>query len=341
MRSVAIPLHMDIVRMDESHEAREGWRDAVSIALQSIEAGMIRKVVLARSERYVVLGNLSTREVLAALLCRTAGPYYYASDGLVGSSPELLVAVAGSEVRSQPLAGTVANASPKQKQLSLPAEWSPKCRREHSIVVDDVARRLATVTDNLTIGEPAVISLGSISHLGSTIIARKRTRRTLPPAPPPGVRSEKPDDAREGWVPTSALEFAAMLHPTPAVGGEPWPQAASIIRTVEGIHRGRYAGPVGWVSANGDGEWAIALRGVELTSSRLTVNAGAGIVDGSDVDDEWNETANKINYVTDALTGDRTVAGGDSTLVGRLDNLHVAARAGEIEFVPRNYSSSG
>ena len=99
----------------------------------------------------------------------------------------------------------------------------------------------------------------------------------------------------------SALDLARLLHPTPAVGGTPSDRAVEVIRALEGFDRGRYAGPVGWVDARGDGEWAIALRCAELDGTRARLVAGAGIVAGSDPDAEWAETQAKLEPMLRAL----------------------------------------
>jgi menaquinone-specific isochorismate synthase len=99
----------------------------------------------------------------------------------------------------------------------------------------------------------------------------------------------------------SALAIARLLHPTPAVGGTPTADALAAIGTLEGFDRGRYAGPVGWVDARGNGEWAIALRCAELDGTRARLVAGAGIVDGSDPAAEWSETQVKLEPMLRAL----------------------------------------
>src|SRR5205814_8750322 len=99
----------------------------------------------------------------------------------------------------------------------------------------------------------------------------------------------------------SALALARLLHPTPAVGGTPRHAALTQIRALEGFDRGRYAGPVGWVDARGDGEWAIALRGAEIDGCGARLVAGAGIVEGSDADAEWAETQAKLEPMLRAL----------------------------------------
>jgi isochorismate synthase len=99
----------------------------------------------------------------------------------------------------------------------------------------------------------------------------------------------------------SALALAGLLHPTPAVGGLPRAEALAAIAALEGFDRGLYAGPVGWVDANGDGEWAVALRGAHLDGPRARLVAGAGIVAGSDPDAEWAETEAKLRPMLAAV----------------------------------------
>jgi class 3 adenylate cyclase len=118
---------------------------------------------------------------------------------------------------------------------------------------------------------------GHVAHLATPLRGRLR-----PPAP-------------------DALELARLLHPTPAVGGTPSRASLELIRSLEGFDRGRYAGPVGWVDARGDGEWAIALRGAELDGRRGRLVAGAGIVAGSDPEAEWAETQAKLEPMLRAL----------------------------------------
>jgi isochorismate synthase len=184
---------------------------------------------------------------------------------LVGASPELLVLRTGREVWSQPMAGT----APREHAAALRA--SGKDDREHRAVVEAVVAGLTPYCDELrAAASPEVVPFPSVVHLATEI-----TGTLHEPAP-------------------SALDLALALHPTPAVGGTPRTAALELIQRVEGFDRGRYAGPVGWVDANGDGEWAVALRGAELEGTRARLVAGAGVVAGSDADAEWAETAAKL-----------------------------------------------
>ncbi|BDZ45604.1 hypothetical protein GCM10025866_15130 [Naasia aerilata] len=101
---------------------------------------------------------------------------------------------------------------------------------------------------------------------------------------------------------TSVLRLLEALHPTAAVAGSPTDEALDLIRELEPFDRGRYAGPVGWVDAAGDGEWAVALRSAQVEADgRVTAYAGAGIVAGSDPDRELAETSLKLRPITDAF----------------------------------------
>ena len=158
---------------------------------------------------------------------------------------------------------------------------SPKEQTEHRLVVDDVRATLSLLGDRApeTSG-PEVVRLSTVAHLATTVRCRLRQ-----PA-------------------ASALEVAALLHPTPAVAGVPRAAAMAAIAELEGFDRGLYAGPVGWVDARGDGDWAVALRGATLDGSRARMVAGAGIVAGSDAGAEWEETEAKLAAMRSALTED-------------------------------------
>ena len=199
---------------------------------------------------------------------------------IVGASPELLVSRRGLEVRSNPLAGSAPRSGdPDEDRANADAlVSSAKDREEHAIVVDAVAETLRPFCVELTWDpEPVLRETPNIWHLST------RFR---------GVLKEPA---------ASALELVAELHPTPAVAGTPRDGALGTIAELEPFDRGRYAGPVGWVDADGDGEWAIALRCAELRGDRATLYAGAGIVADSDPAKELEETERKFRAFLDAL----------------------------------------
>ena len=254
---------------------RADWRAAVERALAAIAAGDLEKVVLAREVVVDADTPFDARDVVRGLVASQPGSIVYASAGFVGASPELLVRREGDVVESRPVAGTTL-ADSDEALLALAA--SVKDTREHRFVVDGIVDVLAPRCADLHAdATPEVAVFGPVAHLATPIRGRLAA-----PAP-------------------SALELARLLHPTPAVGGTPRRAALDAIRALEGFDRGRYAGPVGWVDARGDGEWAIALRGAELDGARARLVAGAGIVAGSDPDAEWAETQAKLEPMLRAL----------------------------------------
>jgi len=267
------------------HPSPEGYADAVATATARMGAdGDLRKVVLARTLE-VDAGRALDPSALAHRL-RAVDPDAWtfaapSGDGtLVGATPELLVSRRGLKVRSNPLAGTAPRAGdPAEDHANADRLLaSPKDREEHAIVVEAVAAVLGPRCDDLRWDpEPVLQATPTVWHLST------RFEGTLSsPAP-------------------SALELALALHPTPAIGG--WPVATSLdaIASLEPFERGGYAGPVGWVDAEGDGEFAIALRCALLRGERATLYAGAGIVAASDPAAEVDETERKFGSFLDAL----------------------------------------
>ena len=255
--------------------SREQWRAAVEHALAAIARGDLDKVVLAREVLVEADTAFDAHDIVRGLVASQPGSFVYASDGLVGASPELLVRRTGTLVESRPVAGTTV-ADSDEALLALAA--SVKDTREHRYVVDGIVDALEASCGSLSVSTtPEVAVFGPVAHLATPIHGE-----LLDPVP-------------------TALDLARLLHPTPAVGGTPRVAALAAIRALEGFDRGRYAGPVGWVDARGDGEWALALRGAELDGTRARLVAGAGIVAGSDPDAEWAETQAKLEPMLRAL----------------------------------------
>ena len=252
------------------------WRAMVERALVHIADHDVEKVVLAREVVVDGDGPFDVGAIVRRLTHQQLGSFVYAAEGFVGASPELLVRRVGDRVESRPMAGT-AVADGDAGSLRALAE-SVKDQREHRFVVDAIAETLGPVCRELEIGAvPDVAVFGHVAHLATPFRGHLRA-----PAP-------------------TALDLARLLHPTPAVGGTPTARAVELVRELEGFDRGRYAGPVGWVDAAGNGEWAIALRGAEIDGSRARLVAGAGIVAGSDPDAEWAETQAKLEPMLRAL----------------------------------------
>ena len=260
------------------------YEDAVSRATVLIEEGELRKVVLARTIEVTADRALDPKLLASRLRAVNPDAYTFAvptDDGvLVGASPELLVSRRGVEVRSNPLAGSAPRSGDAEEDRANADALigSSKEQEEHAIVVEAIAETLRPVCEELTWDpEPVLRETPNVWHLST------RFRGVLrEPAP-------------------TALDLVAALHPTPAVAGEPREAALATIEELEPFDRGHYAGPVGWVDAEGDGEWAIALRCAELRGARAILYAGAGIVAGSDPARELDETERKFRAFLDAL----------------------------------------
>jgi isochorismate synthase len=200
--------------------------------------------------------------------------------GLVGASPELLVARAGDMVRSHPMAGTAPRGGDPTTDQRLAASLlaSTKDREEHQITIDMVHDTLLDWCSYLDYeSEPSVVAVANVQHL-ATLVEGRLSR----PAP-------------------SVLELVAALHPTPAVAG--WPRAEAIRWIVEheGFERGRYAGTVGWTDGQGNGTWAVAVRCAEIDGTSARVFAGNGIVADSDPEAELAETRAKLQALLSAI----------------------------------------
>jgi len=262
---------------------RGAWGVAVEEALGRIGDGRLAKVVLAREVTADLGRPLQVASVLAKLRREQPACFAYAAGNYVGASPELLARRRGLDVVSRPMAGTVAQGGSAGDDHRLVAAMagSAKEQAEHRLVVEDVRAKLGRLGDgHPDTSGPEVVRLSTVAHLATTVRCRLHD---------PSV---------------SALDVAAGLHPTPAVAGVPEAAALATIAELEGFARGLYAGPVGWVDARGDGDWAVALRSATLDGSRARLVAGAGIVDGSDADAEWEETEAKLAAMRSALTED-------------------------------------
>jgi menaquinone-specific isochorismate synthase len=262
--------------------AEDAWQAAVATAVDELRRRRLDKVVLARALDVEAAGDVDPRVIAARLAQRFPSCFTYVCDGLVGASPELLVRRTGRQAESLVLAGSVRRGSSPAEDAELEQVLltSAKDRHEHELAVESVREVLAPVAVDLACEpEPQLVRLANISHLGTHVQAWL-------PEPPP-----------------SAIRLAAALHPTAAVGGVPGSAALDLIRRLEAAPRGRYAGPVGWVDARGDGEFAIALRCAQLSGRRARVWAGAGIVAESDPAAEVAETTTKLDAALGALLG--------------------------------------
>lgn len=262
-----------------------GWESAVGASVQRIQAGELDKVVMARDVRADAERAIDPRHLLARLTTAYDRTWTFAVDGLVGATPEMLVRTERGLVTSRVLAGTIRRTGDDAHDLQLAGALarSSKDLEEHEYAVRSVADALAPHCSSMNLPEsPFVLHLPNVMHLATDVT---------------GVLDEA----------TTSLALAAALHPSAAVCGTPTPVAAAVIDELEGMDRDRYAGPVGWIGDNGDGDWGIALRcGLLDRQNPRTIRlfAGCGIVAGSDPEAELAESNAKLLPIREALASD-------------------------------------
>lgn len=269
----------------------EGYEAAVRAGLHAIAGGEVGKVVLARDLVGTIPAGADLRRLIRALSTGYPDTWTFAVDGSIGASPETLVTVAGGTVTARVLAGTTPRGADADADAAASATLSASAKDldEHRYAVQSVLDVLGPHTRSLRADDrPFTLELPNLWHLATD------------------VAGELDDGA-------SALDLVAVLHPTAAVAGTPTDAAIELIRRIEPFDRGRYAGPVGWVDANGDGEWAIALRCAQVgapflrsfaaysDTTPVVAHAGAGIVAGSEPETELLETRVKFRPIVDAL----------------------------------------
>jgi len=262
------------VRMRPRSGDRSRWSALVSRALAAIRSGTLDKVVIARAIDVEADAPLDPGALLTALEGRypTCRAFLVRGSGgvFLGATPEILCTVEGDQVQADALAGS---ARPEEAE-ALPG--SGKDLREHRWVVDHIARALSGIAEHVhRPPEPRVRALANVVHLHTPVVARL--------APGRGI-----------------ADVAAALHPTPAVGGVPAGAALRFLAEHEGLDRGLYAGVVGWVGED-RAELAVALRSALIRGCRARLFVGAGIVEGSSPDAEWEETELKARALLDAL----------------------------------------
>ena len=262
----------------------EHYEAAVARAVERIRVGELEKLVLAREVRVHAPRAFEPGAVFGALRHAFPGCYCYLVQthelAFCGASPELLVRRDGARAQTVALAGTTRrSADPSvDRHLGEQLRQSPKNRDEQAIVGRTIERRLEPVSVWVAAAEePVLVQVQNVQHLATPI------RAQLAEAVP-------------------VLELAGRLHPTPAVGGEPWEAAAPLIPALEGLDRGWYAGPLGWTDLAEDGEFFVALRCALLRERVAHLYAGDGIVGESDPAEELAETDVKLQALLPLLT---------------------------------------
>ena len=275
------------VRYADADLSTAGYTAAVAEAIARIRAGQAAKVVLAHGLQAITERPVDERFLLARLAEVYPGCAAFAVAGLVGASPEMLIRRQGTEITSRVLAGTAwpgSSGDETDAQVAAHLLASSKDQGEHAFAVQSVADALRAVTRWLEVpAHPKALALANLTHLATDV--RGELAAAGPDAP-------------------TALDLAARLHPTAAVGGTPREVALAMIDELEPAPRGRYAAPVGWMDARGDGEFAIALRCAQVDGTSVRLMAGGGIVADSDPETEAREAQIKMVPVRDALESD-------------------------------------
>ena len=258
------------------------WKERVAEAIIRIEKSGVDKVVLARDLVATTSTTIDARPILKKLADEYPSTWTFAVAGLVGATPELLLRLSRGMVTSRVLAGTIPKTGDDAKDLALAASLarSSKDLEEHEYAVRSVAEALEPFCSSTNVPEsPFVLHLANVMHLATDVT---------------GALSETKQRV-------DAFSLLKSLHPSAAVCGTPRNIAFDIIDEIEGMNRGRYAGPVGWIDASGDGELGIALRTGQISGKEIRIYAGCGIVAGSNPEKELEESAAKMIPMKTAL----------------------------------------
>lgn len=249
-------------------------------AISKIRAGKIQKVVLAREIMAQLPEGFDLRTGLVSLAKKYPSCWVYSVAGNFGASPELLVRVSHGQVSARVLAGTTSRGDGPESDVvqSNTLAASEKNLQEHRFAVESMVDALTPFCSTVDTDEkPFSLALPDLWHLASDVYGKLKSN-------------------------ISVLDLAAYLHPTAAVAGTARAEAQALIAELEPFDRGGYAGPVGWIGADGDGEWAIALRGGFIEENVLTAFAGCGLVAESEPAAELAETELKFAPVRGALS---------------------------------------
>jgi menaquinone-specific isochorismate synthase len=260
----------------------EQWKKRVAQAIEKIESGSVEKVVLARDLIASSHAPIDARPILRTLAENYPSTWVFSVAGLIGATPELLLRLSRGMVTSRVLAGTIPKTGDDSKDLALAGSLarSSKDLEEHEFAVRSVADALEPFCSSTNVPDaPFVLHLANVMHLATDVTGAL-------------IESKKNIDV---------FSLLKNLHPSAAVCGTPRNKAFDVIEEIEGMNRGRYAGPVGWVDARGDGELGIALRSGQIDQKKIRIFAGCGIVTGSDPDIEVAESNAKFAAMRSAL----------------------------------------
>ena len=258
------------------------WETRVAQAIAKIDKTEIDKVVLARDLIASTTREIDVRPILNTLANNYPATWVFSVDGLIGATPELLLRLSRGMVTSRVLAGTIPKTGDDARDLALAGSLarSSKDLEEHEYAVRSVAEALEPFCSSTNVPDaPFVLHLANVMHLATDVT---------------GALLESKNHV-------DAFALLKSLHPSAAVCGTPRNIAFDVIDEIEGMNRGRYAGPVGWIDARGDGELGIALRSGQVTGNEIRIFAGCGIVAGSDPAVELAESNAKFSAMKSAL----------------------------------------
>lgn len=262
----------------ETSDDKADWNRLMNAIADGINSGEMTKVVSSREVEFTSETPYNVSSILANLVDNNPNCFIfgYEKDGrtFVGASPEILVRHRGSEILSYALAGTAPKDGPNawtEEQLLT----NTKNIIEHNIVRDRIVNTMRQITPHVTVGETGIMELSHLYHLRTIITAKDSTK--------------------------SLVEWAKLLHPTPALGGEPREKALALLQEYESHERGMYAAPFGFMKDMGDGIVVVAIRSALIMDNVLYAYAGCGVVADSDADEEYAETNNKMRTILDAL----------------------------------------
>ena len=273
--SLSLSNQAQVLREPYPHLKPEAWKAAVGRAVAEIRAGRAAKIVLARDKELRFDRDVSLPRVTKYLADKYPTCWTYAIGDLVGASPEMLASVNEGKLLCRVLAGS---AVPSQEQRLLN---DPKEQLEHRLAVQSAQESLTELNLDLQVPAPRLLHLGYVTHLATDITAENLAEQAV-----------------------TSLRAAAALHPTAAVCGKPREVAAERLSALEAMDRRRYAAPIGWMDAGGEGEWAIALRCAQRDPARADTYrliSGAGIMADSDPWQELAETETKMSPMYRAL----------------------------------------
>jgi len=276
---VSLPSIQKVMEVD-----REKWKVTVDKVIRKLD-GNLKKVVLARASKVNFTKDIVTESVLRNLIQQQSNGYIFALEAhdkcFTGASPERLVKKAGDTVFSTCLAGSISRGNNEVEDSALAEELlsDSKNREEHNYVVKMIKNAMEEVCTTVEIpANPQIMKMRDIQHLYTPVSGKVKETESL-------------------------ISLIRLLHPTPALGGFPRDEALEVIREVEGLDRGLYGAPIGWLDYEGNGEFAVSIRSGLLHGNSATIFAGCGIVADSDPELEYMETAIKFKPMLTALGG--------------------------------------